>query len=244
MLKTIALTAILAVAPANAFSADNCLSANNPEQLKKYKGHYLATSILEDIKSTKNISIATKKWPSDVFSQGISVTEVVNPTKCQDVVTGTNWHETEALVGVRPNECLLNQKLPKDKCVSPNGSDKLDLKVNGKVVATYQKIPAKAEAHLFNQLFAGCYKDVLGKSVCFKNNAVEMSGKRQKVDLLLDSFELAGEGNYLRFPDNTLWLLMPNDGGWKVYKTTYSSVENYKPVELNQPWKRLTRKDN
>jgi hypothetical protein len=213
----------------------SCIEPSDQEKLAAIKGDYIASNLLNAILKEKNVFQGQIGWDggfSEIkVSPGRGHKISKNHGQTLSYVSGTTWHEGEWFSEDGVERCLM--PLPENKII---------LKEEGQARQTYKKIPQSAEKYLFAKLLNGCYASDEDEKICFDNGSIEIDGQKKQAVLILDSSELADEGNYLKVDGETLfWVLVPNEKGWNLYQSDWASSDSYVPIDLQNPWKVLTR---
>jgi hypothetical protein len=95
----------------------------------------------------------------------------------------------------------------------------------------------------FRKVFnSSCFGSDLGEAWCFSDGIVSIDNRRAKATLLLDGSEVPSYGTPLTIEGmEGIFMFVPTEKGWKVFKDTWASDENRVPVEpeVTPPWRIL-----
>ncbi len=209
--------------------AEICLHNTDREALKNYKGSYINSKIIDNIKKNRDfLSSIDKNEPIDEIS-------IMENGKVQ---YGDNYHEGWFwdVNDPTPEECIIiiedkNTIILRTAESSPSGR-----KVDNKYIRDTKNF-------LFNILFQGCFEDSQKEKWCFKDGNILINGKEYHASLHYDGSEISGKGNILDvYNESLFWVLIPTENGWKIYKTDWMSKEGVEHMDIDKPWKILIRK--
>jgi hypothetical protein len=209
-----------------------CIKPTDQAKLLPMRGDYIASNLLKDILKERNIFKGEKEWHG--FFAEILVHDghtLINKPPAISYVSGSNWHEGE-----------LFSEDGVDKCLTPLNENKFQLSERDHAGEVYEKASPSVQQYLFTKLLGGCYLSDQHEKFCFADSTVAINGQKSHSELQLDESELAGEGNYLKVDSEPLfWVLVPTAKGWNLYHSDWATSDNYVSIDLQKPWKVLTR---
>jgi hypothetical protein len=198
-------------------SADcECLSEN---ELKQFSGNWALKSIWEQLRYNKNWSAIKKD-----YVDAIQIDKNGNDT------TIFGWHEGYS-------GCIIKHK--KELWVI----DDLPKRPIGPFVFIGKG--QQIENYYFQRIFGDkCLISGKKEQWCFNEDHIVIDGKWHHVKILLDRSELPNYGTPLILDDNmdSVFIFVPYKSGWKIFKDTWASKQNYVSIDENtaEPWNILS----
>jgi hypothetical protein len=193
-------------------------------ELSLHSGHYAKKSILEGMEKEKIWFKVNQK-----FSNGYIT--AVNIEKNGDYVAIADWHEGS------PNTCLRFR----GEELYATDSTSAPLKWQGPFIRVGD---THVETIYFNKMFNNqCFISKAGERWCFNNSEIVINNKAYKAFLELDMSELPIYGTIVSIYDNPfknttsgndVLVFVPFKGGWKIYKDTCVTDDEYKEVNPNK----------
>lgn len=231
-----------------------CLHNTDYEKLKKIQGNYVLSSLLDDIKESKDFSKA--------MASSVGYHEIQIDDKGQVLLT-LNYHEGLPwdANGYNQDQCI--SQLDKDTFVFHSVEDTgcKNGKCDGKkeVINEYKRTDITSSQLFFNILLNGCYMESHNTKWCFKKGGPEdrkvigrsgkeilydqqdivtIGDKKYKAVFVLDGMELPQSNAILQVDGEDLfWAFYKTEKGLKICKTEVISKENYK----TEPCKELIK---
>lgn len=190
-------------------------------ELSLHSGHYAKKSILEGMEKEKIWFKVNQK-----FSNGYIT--AVNIEKNGDNVAIADWHEGS------PNTCLRFR----GEELYATDSTSAPLKWEGPFIRVGDT--SHVETVYFNKMFNNqCYMSKTGERWCFNNGQILINDKAYKAFFQLDMSELPSYGTIVSIygnpfkstiSGNDILVFVPFKGGWKIYKDTYVTDDEYKEI--------------